>query len=188
MHHTRTTLATAISILALSLAGCTNASSDGTPPEQTNTTPSSDPNTEPEIANPKDLAAVTDPCQLLKPGQAQQLGTGNPLPGEQSFWGQSSCIWETGELEFSLKPDTVQGNGISSAMENESKTQPDGEVNGYPFVETSSTESSCALYVGPSEKQVFIISVTTDLDPATPPCELAKQASGFVLSNLPPMS
>lgn len=193
MHHIRTTLAAATGILALSLASCSNANTDpggtpDTPTGQTTSRPSSDTNAELEVTNPKDLASVSDPCQLLKPQQAQQLGTGNPHPDGQSAWGQATCTWEMNDIELTLTPDTVQGKGLAITMKKQGKTEPDEQINGFPVIEGTDTQTTCAIYVGTSATQVFTVFTSNGLDGKAPPCELAKQASGFVLSNLPPMS
>lgn len=179
MHPFRTTLVTIASVAALGLAGCSSSGSTEptpAPSETTSAAPTSEVGAELDIANPKNLASVKDGCQLLKPEQAQKLGATTPQPNDSPLG--PSCKWEQGETRINFTASTDIGMNFSG--------DPDGQVDGYPFVKKTGTETACGLGFAAADKQTLIVTAFTGSDSPTQPCELAKQAAVMAISNLPP--
>lgn len=183
MNKRRMPLVAVLSFATFTTGGCSLGAEEtpGPPPPASTTNADAGP----RIANPKKLSAIADPCQLLKPEQAEQLGTGNPQPGRLSGWGQPTCDWEVNNFVVSLAPETVQGKGISVAMKNESKTKPDSDVNGYPVVEAQTGRTTCGIVVGASSSEVLTVFTSVPSASGKKPCDLAKEAAGLAMMNLP---
>ncbi|MCP2262473.1 Protein of unknown function (DUF3558) [Streptoalloteichus tenebrarius] len=146
----------------------------------------------PKVATPKNLKAIADPCQLLTPQQIQEIGAGEPRQ-EKSQWGEAKCSWHNDNLVVSLAPDTTQGKGLSTVYANRDSLSNSEEttVGGYPGLRTGKISMACSVYVGVSDNQVFLGTVTVRRD-AKPEykdrCAFAEKVAGMVLSNLPPAS
>ncbi|GAA4611113.1 DUF3558 domain-containing protein [Saccharopolyspora hordei] len=143
------------------------------------------------IDQPKNLAAVSAPCQLLSQNQLQELSAGQAEPGE-SEWGQENCRWSNQLFAVNISPDTVQGQGISwMAKTAGDNGKPDANVNGYPAVHYAETRGSCATIVGTSDTETFLVNYQIGSEGrGNPeyenPCGMADKIAGMVLENLPP--
>ncbi|WP_345238660.1 DUF3558 family protein [Saccharopolyspora hordei] len=136
VHTTRTTLIIATSAITLGLAGCATPGTPEPTPRPETSTAANDPF---NIDQPKNLAAVSAPCQLLSQNQLQELSAGQAEPGE-SEWGQENCRWSNQLFAVNISPDTVQGQGISwMAKTAGDNGKPDANVNGYPAVHYAET-------------------------------------------------
>ncbi|GAA0531225.1 hypothetical protein GCM10011581_27900 [Saccharopolyspora subtropica] len=144
----------------------------------------------PRVEHPKDLEAVEDPCQLLRPDQLAQLGVvGEPIR-EQSPWGEALCVWgaRTDGVRVNLAPVTTLNIGLRSVLRSVSKTAPDDNVDGYPVVVSQPLTYSCGIYVSTTPEDTFSLNVDrgdSDRVDQQDPCALAKQVASMVLSNIP---
>ncbi|MGI8307864.1 DUF3558 domain-containing protein [Saccharopolyspora hattusasensis] len=188
MHTTRTTLIIATSAIALGLAGCATPGTPEPTPGQETSTAANDPF---HIAEPKNLSAVADACQLLNQDQIGQLSAGQPVPG-QSEWGQGRCGWSNQLFAIELAPDTAQGQGISwMAKTAGDNGKPNAKVNGYPAVHYGETRGSCATLVGTSDTETLLVNYQIGSEGRgnpeyEDPCGMADKVAGMVLENLPP--
>lgn len=188
VHTTRTTLIIATSAIALGLAGCATPGTPDPAPSPETSTAANDPF---HIEEPKNLAAVSDPCQLLSQNELQQINAGQAEPG-QSEWGQAKCTWRNQQFSATVAPDTVQNSGLEYTAKvwgNDGK--PSGEVDGYPLVHGGINEIRCSTTVGVSEKQTLTVHFTTGSEGRgnpeyADPCAVADKIAGMVLENLPP--
>ncbi|MEV0701823.1 DUF3558 domain-containing protein [Saccharopolyspora sp. NPDC050389] len=177
-------------VTALAVAACSQPES-GTP-SPTSAVPataSQDPG-RPMVRNPKNLEAVSDPCQLLKPGQLQQLGTSGANSHRPSAWGEDTCTWgvDTDGLQVHIAPSVTTNYGLSSVLQTTGKPAPDEDVDGYPMVTSDPATFTCGIYVAANSEDVF--GVTVDRGDSDRPehqdtCAVAKQVASMVLSNLP---
>ncbi|MER7009875.1 DUF3558 family protein [Saccharopolyspora sp. NPDC000359] len=190
MNTTRTTLTAAAGMLILGLAGCAN-STPGVPEPTTGgetTSAATDPF---HIEQPKNLKAISDPCQLLTQQQLQELGAGGePKPGE-SQWKQSECTWQSQQLTVTVSPDTIQGQGLRYTAKIVADGEPTAEVSGYPAVHVGATSGSCGTYVGTSDTELFYVDFSVGTDGRSNPefsdaCAAADRIAGMVIENLPP--
>ncbi|MGW3471131.1 DUF3558 domain-containing protein [Saccharopolyspora sp. NPDC000995] len=183
---TRTTLIIATSAIALGLASCATPGTPEPTPSPETSAAANDPF---HIEKPKNLAAVSDPCQLLNQDQIGQLGAGQPEPG-QAEWGQGTCKWTSQLLTLEVAPDTVQGQGIKWMAKTAGDSgKPDGNVSGYPAVHIGETSGSCGTYVGTSDTELFLVNYQIGSEGrGNPeyPCGMADKIAGMVLENLPP--
>ncbi|MBB5155463.1 DUF3558 domain-containing protein [Saccharopolyspora phatthalungensis] len=191
VHTTRSTLTAAVSLLVLGLAGC--SSTQGGEPEpntgRQTISAASDPL---HIDQPKNLAGLTAPCQLLTPQQLQELGAG-ASEQDKSEWGQAACRWRNQQLAIKVSPDTVQGQGLdyTAKIYGDGSGNPNAQVSGYPAVHGGVNDLRCNVFVGVSDKQVLSVSFTTGSEGRSnpeyaDPCAMADKVAGLVLSNLPP--
>lgn len=188
VHTTRTPLALGAALLVLGLAGCaTSGTPEPTPSQETSTSA----NDAFHIEQPRNLAAVSDPCQLLTSAQVQQLSAGPTAPG-QSEWGQASCTWRNQQLRIDLSPDTVQNQGLEYTAKIWSDDgKPTGQVGGYPLVHGGINDIRCSTTVGVSDTQTLTVHFTTGSEGRgnpeyADPCAVADKIAGMVLENLPP--
>jgi uncharacterized protein DUF3558 len=190
LNTTRSTLTAAASLLVLGLAGCSSPTS-GEPEPTTGGETTSEANDPFHIDQPKNLKAISDPCQLLNPQQLQELGAGPPKP-EQSQWRQTSCTWRNQLLSINVAPDTVQGQGLRYTTKIVADGEPTAEVAGYPAVHYGISSGSCGTYVGTSDTELFLVYFqmgTEDFKKSgfADPCAAADKIAGMVISNLPPV-
>ncbi|WP_223839208.1 DUF3558 domain-containing protein [Saccharopolyspora pogona] len=191
MSHARTALAFAAVVVTLGAAGCSQQM-DGTPTETrvpSSQTAPSDP-AMPQVANPKNLEAAGDPCQLLTTDQLAQLGTGGAPTHRPSAWGEDSCTWgaNTDGLRVNLAPSTTLNQGLKSVLRTVHKTAPDEVVDGYPMVTSQALTYSCGIYVSTTPEDAFSVNVDrgdSDRPEHQDTCAVAKQVASMVLSNLP---
>ncbi|PKW18480.1 DUF3558 domain-containing protein [Saccharopolyspora spinosa] len=192
MSHARTSPAfAAVAVVALGVVGCTQQT-DGTPIETTapiSQAASNDPGM-PQVANPKNLEAVSDPCQLLTADQLAQLGTGGKPTHRPSAWGEDTCTWgaKTDGLRVNLAPSTTLNRGLTSVLRTVHKTAPDEVIDGYPMVTSQPLTYSCGIYVSTTSEDVFSLNVDrgdSDRPEHQDTCAVAKQVASMVLSNLP---
>lgn len=189
VHTTRTTLIIATSAIALGLAGCATPGTPDPAPSPETSTAANDPF---HIEKPKNLAAVSDPCQLLTSEQIQQVNAG-PAEPDRSEWGQSACRWSNQQFSTKVAPDTVQGIGIrwAAKIDGDDQGNPNARVSGYPAVHGGARELFCSTTVGVSDTQTLTVHFTTGSEGrANPeyadPCGMADKIAGMVLENLPP--
>ncbi|MER7077653.1 DUF3558 domain-containing protein [Saccharopolyspora kobensis] len=180
---------TATGLLFLSLAGCGSATS-GQPVPSTagQTTTVDDPF---KVDNPRNLAAISDPCQLLSPEQLQQLGATSPVP-DRSPWGQGTCRWNNEQLSLNLAPDTVQRQGLkyTAKIFGDEQGNPTAEIDGYPAVHAGVSDLACTTAVGVSETEMFNVQFTAGSEGRnnpefSDPCAVSDRVAGMVLANLP---
>ncbi|WP_421671896.1 DUF3558 family protein [Saccharopolyspora spinosa] len=180
------------SLLTLGLAGCSSPT-PGTP-EPTNggetTSAANDPF---QIGQPKNLKAVSEPCQLLTPQQLQQLGATTEGKPAQAQWGQTNCAWDNEQLTLQVSPDTVQGQGIRyiAKIAGDDNGNPTAKIDGYPAVHEGKSSGSCGTYVGVSDKEMVLVHFGVGSEGRsnpefTDPCATADKIAGMVISNLPP--
>ncbi|MEU5845571.1 DUF3558 domain-containing protein [Saccharopolyspora shandongensis] len=191
VHTTRTTLTTAVILLALGAAGCsTNMPTDPQPTTGSQTTSAA--NDPFHIDKPRNLAAISDPCKLLTPQQLQELSAGPPET-DKSEWGQAACRWSNQQLAIKVSPDTVQQQGLAytAKIYGDSSGKPTAQVAGYPAVHGGTNDLRCNVFVGTSEKQVLSVSFSTGSQGRgnpeyADPCAMGDKVAGMVLENLPP--
>ncbi|MCI2416023.1 DUF3558 domain-containing protein [Saccharopolyspora sp. K220] len=175
---------------AVSVAACSQPEPGSPVPSDTEpATPSKDPG-RPEVSNPKNLEAVSDPCRLLKSEQLQQLGTTGATSHRPSAWGEDTCTWgvDADGLQVYLAPAVTTNYGLSSVLRTTGKSAPDEDVGGYPMVTSDPATFTCGIYVAVNADDVF--TVVTDRGDSERPehqdtCAVAKQVASMVLSNLP---
>ncbi|QIZ34296.1 DUF3558 domain-containing protein [Saccharopolyspora sp. ASAGF58] len=189
VHTTRTTFAAATSLLVLGLAACT---APGTPEPAPSSETNSAANDPFHIEQPKNLAAVSEPCQLLTSAQAQQLGAGSPEP-DSSEWGQGACKWRNQQFSTKVAPDTAQGQGLrwAAKIDGDDQGNPNVRVNGYPAVHGGISGIRCSTTVGVSDTQALMVHFTTGSEGRgnpeyTDPCAMSDKIAGMVLENIPP--
>ena len=188
----RPLVAVACLVLAVALAGCASPTagqaSRATNPSNSATASAANGDV-PKVANPKNLKAIGDPCQLLTSQQLQELGASDPHM-DKSLWGEQTCYWINDNLRVLLAPDTVQGHGLAVVWA-KNKDKPESErttVNGHPALRTDKLSMSCGLWVGVSDTQVLSVDVIVrrDVRPEYKDrCVFAEKVAGMVLSNLP---
>ncbi|MBB5159616.1 DUF3558 domain-containing protein [Saccharopolyspora phatthalungensis] len=188
MNTTRATLTATASLLVLGLAGCSSPT-PGAPEPTTGGETTSAANDPFRIDQPKNLKAISDPCQLLNPQQLQELGASNSEPGK-SQWGQDQCTWRNQLLRVNVAPDTVQGQGLRYTSKIVADGKPTAEVAGYPAVHYGISSGSCGTYVGTSDKELFLVYFQTGSEgrnkpEIAEPCAAADRIAGMVISNLP---
>ncbi|MGW1682614.1 DUF3558 domain-containing protein [Saccharopolyspora sp. NPDC002376] len=186
--NTRTAMTAAASLLVLGVAGCSAPTpGEAEPTTGGETSAANDPF---QIDQPKNLKAVSDPCQLLNPQQLQELGAGDdPKPGE-SQWKQSECTWQSRQLTVTVSPDTIQGQGLKYTAKIVADGKPTAEVAGYPAVHYGATSDSCGAYVGTADTELLYIDFSVGPDGRnnpkfSDPCAAADKIAGMVLENLP---
>ncbi|MFB9428203.1 DUF3558 domain-containing protein [Streptoalloteichus tenebrarius] len=186
-----------LSSVVMATAACTSTTS-GQPSTPTSaeisaaTSTAATDNGAPKVTSPKNLKAITDPCQLLTPQQLQELGASGPRP-DKSKWGEASCTWRNDNLNLNVAPDTTQGQGMAAVyahrkdFSNSEKTS----VNGHPGLRVEKFSKTCGLYVGTSDTQLLLVDVAVlrDVKPEyRDHCAFIEKVAGMVLSNLPPAS
>ncbi|MDR7302854.1 DUF3558 domain-containing protein [Haloactinomyces albus] len=192
MRTTYITRAAAAAVLAAGVASCAGPGAETPEPTTGSETSPSATKSPFSISQPKDLAAISDPCRLLTPQQVQQLGAGEPQPDGKSPWGQAQCLWDSQKLAISVSPDTVQGQGIRTAAFNNSESgKPTHRVRGYPAVHSYPSDISCGTFVGTSKTDVVSVSFTVGsagrgAPEYADPCAMSDKIAGMVLENLPP--
>ena len=145
--------------------------------------------TAPPVGSPKNLKARSA-CQLLTAAQLSDLGaTASPSP-DTSVWGEGNCKWISDEVSLYISPDTTRGKGLSGVYSNVSGSAgfESLTVAGYPAARTGSESNECAIAVGTSNTQVFLIDLTlfgSRRANKEDPCALAQKVGADVLSNLP---
>jgi hypothetical protein len=142
----------------------------------------------PDVSNPKNLDAISDPCQLLTAEQLSQLGTGGQPSHRPSPWGQDTCTWDNNVLRVKVSPSTTLKHGLKSVLRTVNKTAPDEKVEGYPMVTAQPLGLSCGIYVSTTSEDTFAVDISaTDSDRPEhqDTCAVAKQVASMVLSNLP---
>lgn len=171
----------------IALTGCSQAEPGTSAPAA----PPKPPATKPQIANPKNLEAITDACQLLTPEQLGKLGTSTATEHRRSAWGEDSCTWgvDADGLQVNVAPSTKTKQGLTSVLKTVRKTAPDEQVDGYPMVTSDRATYTCGIYVQVNSDDTF--AVETDKGSSGRPehqdvCGVAKQVAGMVLTNLPP--
>ncbi|WP_246025102.1 DUF3558 family protein [Saccharopolyspora antimicrobica] len=142
------------------------------------------------IEKPKNLKAISDPCQLLSPQQLEQLASLSAGVPESSLWDQQACRWRNRQLTVSIAPDTTQGLGLKNTAKNVSGGVPTGEVSGYPVVHFGKSAGSCGTYVGTSATELLLVSFQVGTDGRSnpeyaDPCAMSDKITDMVLSNLP---
>ncbi|MDA3628373.1 DUF3558 domain-containing protein [Saccharopolyspora sp. WRP15-2] len=142
------------------------------------------------IERPKQLKAISDPCQLLTPDQARQLNAG-PTSSGQSEWGQADCTWRNQQLRIDIAPDTVQGQGLDWLVKTAGNGKPTAEVNGYPGVRYGISSDSCGTYVATSDTELFLVGFQVGSEGRgnpeyADPCAVTDKVAALVLENLPP--
>lgn len=177
----------AASLLVLGVAGCSGPTQGQ--PEPTAGGETSATNDPFQIEKPKNLKAVSDPCQLLNPQQLQELGADSPSPGK-SQWGQDQCTWSNQLLRVTAAPDTIQGGGLKYTAKIVADGKPTAEVAGYPAVHYGVTSDMCGTYVGTSDTELFLVSFSVGTggrgNPEfSDPCAMSDKIAGMVLENLP---
>ncbi|QUQ68260.1 hypothetical protein JJ691_60050 [Kutzneria sp. CA-103260] len=106
------------------------------------------------------------------------------------MWGEKDCEWGNDNLNIGVSPDTTQGKGLAIVYENMSGApsfQP-LTIAGYPAARTSKQTISCAIGVGTSDTQVFLVDLTVlgaNRTNNTDPCAVAQTVAADVLGNLP---
>lgn len=176
-------------LAALLMASCSQPEA-GTP-SPTAATSSSDggANAAPKVDSPKNLKA-RNACQLLTSSQLADLGATATPKADTSLWGETNCKWVNADIAVYLSPDTTQGKGLSITYQNKSGAQvfEPLTIAGYPAVVTGKETIECAVAVGTSNTQMFLIDLTvTGAKRANhdDPCALAQKVGADVLSNLP---
>ncbi|PKW19242.1 DUF3558 domain-containing protein [Saccharopolyspora spinosa] len=187
VHTKRTTLLAVASLFTLGLVGCTAPALEKPVPSPQTSSAVEDPL---HIEQPKNLAAVSDPCQFLTSTQVQQLRAGSAEPG-QSEWGQGACKWRNQLFEVKISPDTVQGQGLRwMAKTAGDNGNPNANVSGYPAVHYGVSGGSCGTFVGTSDKELLLVNFQTGSDGRwnpeyADPCSMADKIAGLVLENVP---
>ncbi|MCP2259161.1 Protein of unknown function (DUF3558) [Streptoalloteichus tenebrarius] len=141
----------------------------------------------PKVANPKNVGAVADPCQLVTPQQLQELGASEPRP-DKTQAGGPACIWKNDNLRIRLVPYLNQGMGAVYANRVRFDNSAETVVSGYPGLRFNQVSLSCGVYVGVADNQVFSADVTVfrEVRPEYKDrCVFAEKVAGMVLSNLP---
>ncbi|WP_190820915.1 DUF3558 domain-containing protein [Saccharopolyspora pogona] len=190
MNTTRTTLAAAASLFVLGLAGCSSPT-PGLPEPTTGGETTSAVNDPFRIDQPKNLKAISDPCQLLNPQQLQEVGATTTGRQDKSQWGQANCAWDGAKLALQVSPDTVQGQGLRYTTKIVADGKPTAEVAGYPATHVGATSGSCGTYVSTSDTELFLVDFqmgTEDFKESgfSGPCAAADKIAEMVIKNLPP--
>lgn len=191
-----TTLAGGL-VLATVLAACSGGSgAEGPSTGAKNPSAAPQASSGPEIANPKDAAAV-DVCSLLSSEAATTLGV--KLEGEKDSNGLKSslpdaCTWESpdgGSSKISLT--AIDGRSIQVYYRNQS-TYVDFKkltIAGYPAVRANRNDpmvgGSCSVFLATKKNQtVMSASRLNARDTGTvDPCMKAKKALGLSLPSWP---
>jgi hypothetical protein len=176
--------------LAVALVASCSQTEAGTPsPTAGGGTSAGGANTAPKVSNPKNLKAHPA-CELLTTAQLADLGATATPKTSTSLWGETKCQWINGDIGVFLSPDTTQGKGLAITYQNKAAA-PAFEplaIAGYPAVVTGKQAIECAVAVGVSDTQMFLIDLTvTGAKRANhdDPCALAQKVGADVLSNLP---
>jgi uncharacterized Zn-binding protein involved in type VI secretion len=185
----RYAFAVACGIAAVLVASCSQQEPGSPSPSTTSQSQGAGASAAPPVSNPKNLKAQPA-CQLLTAAQLSDLGaTATPKP-DTSVWGEGKCKWINDEVSLYISPDTTQGKGLSGVYKNlagsagfQSLT-----IAGYPAARTGGESNECAIAVGTSNTQVFLIDLTlfgSRRASNEDPCALAQKVGADVLSNLP---
>lgn len=183
-----------IAAAALAVAGLSACSSgSGTPggsgtPEPTKAPSSDTANPVPQVDLPKNIKAVTDACQLLKPEQVTRLGGGTPEP-DTTITGEPQCAWSNSDFRMNV---AINANNGGPANIYEDKASNDSfeptEVSGYPGALIDRTSSLCRVEVGIAEVQSVDISYAK-FGGGSPEmqdtCGYAKRIAVETLKNIP---
>jgi hypothetical protein len=158
--------------------------------------PSSTPPTlAPPVPEPRDARGIS-PCELLTPGQLEELDVDpttriTDLPGAGP-----RCQWRTrdgtGVLTVSNGADLPAGGfvggleGLYLLRETYRFFEP-GEIDGFPVVRADSGigDATCTINIGVADDQLLVVAVGRAFTDE-PPCDTARQVASMVLSNLPP--
>ncbi|WP_010307180.1 DUF3558 domain-containing protein [Saccharopolyspora spinosa] len=188
VHTPRTTLITAAGLLVFGLAGCSESPPQTPTPSLKTTSAATDPF---YIERPRNLAAVSDPCELLTSAQVQLLRAGDVKHGE-SEWGQPSCEWRNQQFSMTVAPDTEQGQGLkyTAKIWGDGEGKPTGAVNGYQLVHGGINDIRCSATVGVSDTQTLTVHFTAGSEGRgnpeyADPCAMADRIAGLVLENVP---
>jgi len=139
------------------------------------------------IDKPLDARGVVA-CGLLPQPQLEAIGIDSATATDHSNENASSCRWRTadgsGAMSFVLNVNQAlslitQGrDGMQGYLE--------FALRGYPAIrENSPRESSCAVYVGIAESQVFVIDFTTrSSDESVRACDVAQRGAEAVIDSL----
>ena len=146
-------------------------------------------NAAPKVSSPKNLKALPA-CQLLTSAQLADLGATATPKTDTSLWGETKCKWINDDIAIYLSPDTTQGKGLSITYQNKvgAEVFEPLTIAGYPAVVTGKETIECAIGVGTSNTQMFLIDLTvtgTKRANHDDPCALAQKVGADVLNNLP---
>ncbi|MGP4014420.1 DUF3558 domain-containing protein [Saccharopolyspora sp. 5N708] len=193
MNRTRLALVTAVCITFLSIGACVQSESGSPLPVGTEPSTASKDVGRPEVSAPKNLEAVGDPCQLLRPEQLQQIGTTGATVHGPSAWGEDTCTWgvDADGLQINIAPAVTTNYGLARVLQTTGKPAPDENVEGYPGVIVDPAMFTCGIYVAVSAEDVFGVAADrgdSDRPEHQDPCAVAKQVASMVLSNLPAQS
>ncbi|GGI68582.1 hypothetical protein GCM10011581_01900 [Saccharopolyspora subtropica] len=185
---------TAIAALAvLAAAGCSVPNSSGqNPPSSAASEPtSSSSNPAAKVDKPKNLASITDACQVLTQEQLTTLNAVNakaPEPGSSPN-GHPMCQWSNDNFGLIVGVDNTTGLGTGYIVEKaESSNAELRNIDGYPAVRMDETNLLCRVEVGVSDKEHIAVDFTRHSD-AVPEmqdsCGYAEKIASEVLKNLP---
>ncbi|MER7014736.1 DUF3558 domain-containing protein [Saccharopolyspora sp. NPDC000359] len=143
------------------------------------------------IERPKNLRAISDPCQLLSPQQRDQLASLPAGVPEPTPWGQQACRWRNQQLTVSISPDTVQGQGLRYTAKVVADGEPTAAVAGYPALHYGISSGSCGTFVGTSDTELVLVSFQAGSEGRNNPeyanpCVVSDKIAEMVLANLPP--
>lgn len=188
----------AAAVMFVGLSGCVTVSTK-TAPEPTGggdlseappTSESAGADPEVSFENPKNLAAVTDACDLLTGRQLEQLGMKDEPEHKKATLGIAPCGWDGHAFGLSLTPDTKSG-GMAKLYRTDGygKGHERSEVSGYPAAWVERTDITCRVEVGVAESMKvgvsYVAYVTNAEADQVEPCEEGEKIAAMVLKNIP---
>lgn len=185
----RSILITASAFSIIGLAACSPAQTD-TPESPETQHSTSETNPAPAVDKPKNLAAITDACQLLTTQQLTQLGAqATPKPSETAY-GESKCKWSNGDLAATVALNATTDTGPEQIFEMEEITDnfTRTEVDGYPAARVDEQSDLCRVEVGVSDTTSFSVNYykySGDSPEMQDPCGYAEKIASEVLKNIP---
>ncbi|MDA3648240.1 DUF3558 domain-containing protein [Saccharopolyspora indica] len=146
----------------------------------------------PKVKNPKNIKAVSDPCQLLTQEQFAQLGgsTGaKPPESEISGLGEPACSWRNDAFSTAISVNTTHGGPEEIAkLAEKSDNFKATEVEGYPGARVDEQSSLCRIDLAIADDQSFAINYAKNAG-GTPemddPCTFAEKLASEALKNIP---
>lgn len=183
---------------SLVLAGCAGDSgggdtgSGGSGGEKTSQSSKPQASGGPQIADPKD-ATAGDPCALLPPAAAAEVGVNSAGKQESSFVDDAAagCVWEGQDGAKKVAFTPLQNRSIQVYYDN-----PDAyvdfkklSVSGYPAVRANKDDpmrgGSCDIFVATNKNQVVQAYSRTPKVGQVDPCQISKNALKLSVSSWP---
>jgi hypothetical protein len=138
------------------------------------------------LYQPKNLASVTDVCQMLTPSQLSSLGVGigtRPLQVSMGRRGlERVCYWSNDTAGITIKINAGNGRSPEDIVQKTQNRDELTQIAGYPGVRAPTcTPDTCQLEVGVAERQSFTVDFSRHIEKTMQnPDYYGPDASGWI--------